>query len=87
MNEKNLKIAVIGGSIMGRRHMKGVDDKDGAELYAICDSSPEQLDICKKEFPHVNIAVTDYRELVNIPEIDAAVIVTPDICRLVLEQQ
>lgn len=78
MSTKKLKIAVIGCSIMGQRHMQGVENKDGTELYAICDSSTEQLEARKKEFPNVNIAVTDYRELVNMPELDAVVIVTPD---------
>lgn len=77
MAEKILNIAVIGCSTMGQLHMQGVEAKTGANLYAICDTAPEQLELRKKEF-NVELAVSDYRELVNNPEIDAAVIVTPD---------
>lgn len=77
MNKKNLKIAVIGCSIMAQRHMQAIEAKDGAELYAVCDNAPEQLEARKKEF-NVKFAVSDYRELVNLPELDAVIIVTPD---------
>ena len=76
---KKIKFAVIGASTMGRLHMKGVIAKEGAELYAICDTAPEQLEGAVKDLGMPDLkCVSDYRELVNDPEIDAVVIVTPD---------
>ena len=76
-NKKIINIAVIGCSGMAERHMKGVIAKEGACLYAICDIRKEKLESCKEKYG-VKVAVTDYRELVNDPDIDAAVLVTPD---------
>ncbi len=76
--KNNLNVAVIGCSNMGRSHMTGVVNKVGATLYAICDNAADdRLAKCKEEF-NVPVAVTDYRLLVEDPNIDAAVIVTPD---------
>ena len=78
MSDK-VNIAVIGASGMGRLHMKGVLAKEGANLYAICDTAPNQLEGAQADlgFPELK-CVSDYRELVNDPELDAVVIVTPD---------
>jgi len=78
MSDK-VNIAVIGASGMGRLHMKGVLAKEGANLYAICDTAPKQLEGARADlgFPELK-CVSDYRELVNDPELDAVVIVTPD---------
>lgn len=77
---KTVKVCVIGCSGMGQHHMKGVINKDGAELYGICDIHKEAVDAVMEKLGHCGIkkAVTDYRELVNDPEVDAAIIVTPD---------
>ena len=77
MEKKVLNIAVIGCSGMARRHMQGVCNIEGANLYAICDSAEEQLAKRKEQFD-VEIAVTDYRDLVADPNVDAAVLVVPD---------
>ena len=77
MDKKILNIAVIGCSGMASSHMKGVCAKEGVKLYAICDPAQERLAQRKEEFG-VEIAVTDYRELVNDPNVDAAVVVVPD---------
>ena len=78
MSENKLNIVVIGCSKMAEKHMDGVIAKEGANLYAICDPATDgRLEACKEKY-HVEIAVTDYRELVNDPNVDAAVIVTPD---------
>lgn len=76
MEKNNLNIAVIGCSIMGKLHMQGIKNK-GAVLFAVCDSAEDRVLEAQKEFD-VPVAVTDYRELVHQPDIDAVVIVTPD---------
>ncbi|MBR2460233.1 MAG: Gfo/Idh/MocA family oxidoreductase [Clostridia bacterium] len=79
MSERKLNVAVIGASSMAILHMKGVIAKDKANLYAICDTAPEQLERAKNAIGMPDIkCVSDYRELVNDPALDAAVIVTPD---------
>lgn len=77
MNNKKLNIAVIGCSGMGKYHMRGVIAKESAELYAICDIDEARLMACKKEFG-VGVAVTDYRDLVKDPNVDAVVVCLPD---------
>lgn len=75
--KNNLNIAVIGCSGMAKNHMRGVIAKEGATLYAVCDTAQERLTACQEEFS-VPVATTDWRELVHDPLIDAVVIVTPD---------
>ena len=75
--EKKLQFAVIGCSGMGEYHMRGIQAKDTAELYAICDIDEERLGKCKEKYG-VPVAVTNYKDLVNDPNIDATVIVLPD---------
>lgn len=80
MTNNKLNIVVIGASLgMGVLHMQGVINK-GANLYAICDTAEEQLLTAKEKLSLGEgvKCVTDYRELVGDPNIDAAVIVTPD---------
>ncbi len=75
MNKK-LNIVVIGCSDMAKLHMRGVVN-NGANLYGICDITEERIAKRLDEFTDVKTA-TDYREFVNDPNVDAAVIVTPD---------
>ena len=77
MAEKIMNLAVIGCSGMASSHMKGICNKEGTKLYAICDPAKERLAQRKEEFG-VEIAVEDYRELVNDPNLDAVVVVVPD---------
>lgn len=74
---KKLNIAVVGCSTMGKLHAKGIIAADGAELYAICDNAKEQLDAAASELG-AQRCVSDWRELVSDPTLDAVVIVTPD---------
>ena len=77
MDKKVMNIAVIGCSNMASSHMRGIRNKEGVKLYAICDTAQERLAQRKEEYG-VEIAVTDYMELVNDPNVDAVVIVVPD---------
>lgn len=75
---KKLKVAVIGLS-MGKYHVEGlVNHKDG-ELMAICDINPETLKKIGDEF---NIPeekrYTDWRKLLELDGLDAALVITPD---------
>ena len=74
--KKRLNVAVIGCSWMAKQHMDGVLAND-ANLYAICDTAQSQIDERLKEFSPERTC-TDYRDLVSDPNVDIAIIVTPD---------
>ena len=62
---------------MGKQHILGALKNEKAVVYALCDSAPERLKAAADEFKP-QVAVTDYRELVNDPELDAVILVVPD---------
>lgn len=76
MNKKKLGAAVIAVS-EGLRHIKAYTSNSETELIAICDPDKELLKKRKAEF-NVPIAVTDYRELLKMPEIDIISVTSPD---------
>lgn len=76
MNKKKLKTAVIAVS-EGLRHIKAYQSNPETELIAICDPDKELLKKRKAEF-NIPLAVTDYRELLNMPEIDIISVASPD---------
>ncbi|MBQ6805757.1 MAG: Gfo/Idh/MocA family oxidoreductase [Clostridia bacterium] len=75
--KNNIGVAVVGLSGMGKLHIKGILAHPHAHLAAVCDINEERLQAFKEEF-HAPVAVNDYKELLNIPEIDAVVLVVPD---------
>lgn len=77
MEKNKLNIAVIGSSAMGISHMKGVVNNENANLYAVCDIDDDALNEAKTKY-NVEIAVKDYKELVDDKNVDAVIIVTPD---------
>ena len=58
-------------------HEGGQCINKGANLYAVCDTAEDRVKAAMEKY-NVKIGVTDYRELVNDPNVDAVVIVTPD---------
>ncbi len=79
MAKNILNIAIIGCSpAMGQIHMAGIHDLEGINIYAVCDTARDnRLMECKEKFG-AEIAVKDYRELLDNPNVDAVIIVTPD---------
>lgn len=77
MKSEKLNIAVIGASSMGLSHMKGVMNNENANLIAVCDTDENALAEAKEKYD-IPVAVTDYRQLVNLKDVDAVIIVTPD---------
>ena len=61
---KIINVAVIGCSGMAEKHMDGVVACKNSNLYALCDIHQEILDK-KAEKYSPEVAVTDYKELVN----------------------
>lgn len=76
---KKLKIGIIGsGGIAQGAHMKGYAAiPDLCEMVAVCDVNPE---VAKKaaDMYSVGKTYTDYKELLNDPEIDAVSVATPN---------
>lgn len=79
MSKNILNIAVIGCSkAMGQVHMDGLRDVDGINLYAVCDTARDNRLVEAKEKYGAEVAVKDYKELLNDDKVDAVIIVTPD---------
>ena len=83
MSEKKLNVALIGCGQIASTHIPAILAKKECNLYAICDSATDDRmqkamekvgmpDFCKEH------AFTDYRDLVDDPNIDIAVIITDD---------
>ncbi len=72
-----LNIVVIGVNEMGCRHAEGVNLHKNAVLYGICDTNEEILAKAVKRLDPLH-TTRDWRDYVNDPEVDAAVLVVPD---------
>jgi len=74
---KKIKIAVIGcGTIATNAHIPAYEKNPLAEIKYFCDIIPERTEAKVKEFG--GIAVTDYKDILNDPEIEAVSVCTPN---------
>ena len=80
MSDKKLNVAVIGCGIITWRHTEALQKMPEVNLYALCDTAKddraEKLKV-KYGTPETKI-VTDYKDLLGDPQIDAVIITTPD---------
>ncbi|MCM8821998.1 MAG: Gfo/Idh/MocA family oxidoreductase [Candidatus Omnitrophica bacterium] len=77
MKKKCLKIGVIGAGGRGRLAYLAHKPDQGSELVAGADTNTKVLREFKEKFPEAFVSA-DYRELLDIKEIDAVFITTPD---------
>jgi len=71
---EKIKLGIIGLGRLGRLHAENIYYKiNNAELTAICSTIQEEIDIVKLEM-NPKYAVLDYKELINIDEIDGIII-------------
>ena len=80
MSNKKLRIAVIGCGIITWRHLDGMSRIDDCEVYALCETVQDgRAEKLKDKYctPETKI-VTDYKELIGDPNVDAVIITTPD---------
>ncbi|MCL2158752.1 MAG: Gfo/Idh/MocA family oxidoreductase [Oscillospiraceae bacterium] len=71
-----LKIGVLGLGCISYAHIPAYQNNSEVELYAICDKSENWLEYRAKQL-NVARAYTDYRELLDNPEIDAVSVCLP----------
>ena len=75
-----LKVGLIGlGGICRTAHMLEYKKLDKVEIAAICDIAPEKIEAFKNEFDMKDVlAFTDYKELLNVEDLDYVDICTPN---------
>jgi predicted dehydrogenase len=71
-----IKVGFIGCGRIADLHYLGYVDNPDAELFAICDPNPEVIEKRRKEWKFTK-AYTDYKEMLNDPEVEAVEILAP----------
>jgi len=71
-----MKVGII-GLRMGKSHLIAYLQNPNTEVYGICDTDEETLKKIKDEFK-IPFATTDYRELINIKDIEIISVASPD---------
>ena len=77
MSKKIWNVAVVGSGAISRYHIPAVIENENANLYALCDPVEDILKARMEEF-NVSYGVADYRELVNDPKVDCALVLCSD---------
>jgi len=73
-----IKVAIIGcGTIANHAHIPSYMKNEDAEIIYFCDINRERAEKAVKDY-ECGTAITDYRELLNDPEVDAVSICTPN---------
>lgn len=74
---KKLKVAVIGcGSIAKHRHLPEYQNHNDVEIVAVCDTVAERAEVMAAQYGAK--AFTDYKEAVNLDEVDAVSVCLPN---------
>ncbi len=76
-NGQPVRTGHIGVGSQGRHHLNNMLKLPGFEIRTLCDVLPFQLDAAKELVGQETGSVTDYRRLLDDPDIDAVVIATP----------
>ncbi len=73
-----MKVAVIGcGTIANNAHIPAYMANEKAEIKYFCDIIPERAEVAVEKY-NCGIAVTDYREVLADPEVEAVSVCTPN---------
>jgi predicted dehydrogenase len=84
MNQRTIPFGVIGCGLMGREfasaaarwcHLTGVDF--APQIVAACDRNPATLDWFRAQVPSLQLAVTDYRTLLESPQVEGVYVAVP----------
>ena len=71
-----IKVGVIGHGYWGPNIVRNFHALDSAQVVTVCDSNVEAQRRAKHAFPDVQV-ISDAREILRSPSIDAVAIVTP----------
>jgi predicted dehydrogenase len=75
---KSIGVAIVGsGSIALANHLPGLALTGRAKVVALCDSDPKVLEKAAHAEPGARL-LSDYRQVMNLPEVDAVVVATPN---------
>jgi len=83
-NEK-LRVGLIGVGLRGTNHLRNLLDRKDVVITAICDVDPERISLAKKHMQEAGAIAPkvfgsnayDYRNLLELKEVDAVIIATP----------
>lgn len=77
---KKIKVGVIGcGGIANGAHLPGYAQiPDECEIVALCDIDPKALKSAAEKYPSATLLFEDYKKLLEVDEIDAVSICTPN---------
>ena len=78
MSQKKLKVAMIGCGSISVRHLKAMELIPEVELYALCDNADDDRVQKRHEEFGGEVLVKDYRELLDDPNVDMAIVTTSD---------
>ncbi len=71
-----IRVGVIGYGYWGPNLVRNFVDAPGATVVAVSDMRPERLERLSRTYPAIR-TTTDYRELLDAPDIDAICVATP----------
>lgn len=74
---ETVRLGHIGTGAQGRHHIRNALQLPGVEMRTFCDVLPFQLDGARALVGRDITAVTDYRHVLDDPDIDAVIIATP----------
>jgi predicted dehydrogenase len=84
MSARRIRFGVIGLGLMGREFAVAaarwpalLDMDVQPEIVAICDTAPASFEWFQRHFPSVQLATTDYHDLLNHPEVEAIYCAVP----------
>ena len=77
LNGEMLRVGFIGTGRQGRKHIRLASGLPGIDIKTLCDILPFQMDEAMKLVGPATKSVTDYRHLLDDPNIDAVIIATP----------
>src|SRR5205823_5387822 len=72
-----ITLGAIGVGDRGRHDMKMFQNTGEVDVRAVCDIYAQQIDLAKQQAPNAE-SFSDHRKLLEIKEIDAVLIATPD---------
>jgi predicted dehydrogenase len=76
MNKNPLRIGVIGAGDVAGWHADGLSAEPGVKILAVAEQDPQRLEAFEKKY-RVERAMSDWRELLKIDEIDLVLILAP----------